>query len=429
MSRFGLVVSHVLDSWHLLPGYGLPHFVDLLRQNLLRQLKLLPEKDRSTAFFERVMDLRRFKGCDPQSSGPICFRTDGVTLSVTWGSSGKSGIDYLYAKGVNIPEPDAPVDVGDRSVVGLFRLGQSRNDLMAMPTNAGEIDLVAIDPGKCKPLQIGMVPLCSSNNWIPGNRNDVSHWHLTKADYLDRTGRTHSNQMESMRRSKNTSYASSLEDLRSHRKRTCQMQTLVGYIRTALKHLPVMAAELTHIGRRLRRWVANRRRLSAFSKWMDRLFDRETVRSRKQKLILQQVNPEVDTVDTRAERLRRRKILRSGQRRIRVPFFGDGSFSSCAKGSCPVSKKTMLKLMAARGPGAHIDEYKTSKMCPCGTSTLRDDESCNHSRFRCHETLSTASECPLGRPNGERFDRDEMATWCMLHIAQNALQGMAWPAA
>ena len=83
-------------------------------------------------------------------------------------------------------------------------------------------------------------------------------------------------------------------------------------------------------------------------------------------------------------RLERRRVFRHGRRRVCVPFFGDGSFSACSKGSCPIAKKALLKLIGARGPGFYLDEFKTSQMCTCGTSQLQDDLNHCHSRFRCH---------------------------------------------
>ena len=112
-------------------------------------------------------------------------------------------------------------------------------------------------------------------------------------------------------------------------------------------------------------------------------------------------------------------------RRKKAVFFGDGSFSSCARGSCPIAKKMFLKLSSARGVTIYTDEFKTSKMCPCGTDeliTITGSDKC--SRIRCHKTLSTESTCPLGRSNDARFDRDELATYNMLHCAQNALRGL-----
>ena len=57
-------------------------------------------------------------------------------------------------------------------------------------------------------------------------------------------------------------------------------------------------------------------------------------------------------------------------RRKRAVFFGDGSSSSCARGSCPIAKKAFLKLSSARGVTVYNDEFNTSKMCPCGTDEL-----------------------------------------------------------
>ena len=105
----------------------------------------------------------------------------------------------------------------------------------------------------------------------------------------------------------------------------------------------------------------------------------------------------------------------------RVVSFGDGSFSACARGSCPISKKEFLKYLAVRGVTLYAQEHRTSVTCPCGTSKLVNIEP--RSRFRCHQTLSTASgkmeTCPLAcieLAKTNEFDRDELATWNMVHV-------------
>ena len=75
-------------------------------------------------------------------------------------------------------------------------------------------------------------------------------------------------------------------------------------------------------------------------------------------------------------------------RRHRLVFFGDGSFSSCSRGSCPISKKTFIKLLAPRGVTVYLDEFRTSLMCPYGTSELVNGKSSGKFyRIRCHKTF------------------------------------------
>jgi hypothetical protein len=61
----------------------------------------------------------------------------------------------------------------------------------------------------------------------------------------------------------------------------------------------------------------------------------------------------------------RRRLKASSQSRQRVVFFGDGSFSSSMRGSASIPKKEFLRLLVVRGPTVLLDEFRTSKMCPC----------------------------------------------------------------
>ena len=188
--------------------------------------------------------------------------------------------------------------------------------------------------------------------------------------------------------------------------------------------------------------VAARRRISAFSRWADLLFGRTTVRNKRQTNITLPTYASDVLAQSESERLERRRHLVEKLRRKRAVFFGDGSFSSCARGSCPIAKKAFLKLSSARGVTVYNDEFNTSKMCPCGTDeliTITGSDKCSRIPQpkaavripfgipRCHKTLSTECTCPLGRFNGDRFDIDELATYNMLHCAQNALRGLDRP--
>ena len=202
----------------------------------------------SLEFIKNVFDMTKFKGCSLQSQSPTGFRTNGVTMSMTWGLASESCIKSLYSKGVVIPEPESPIDIGTEER-GLFKLSQYRNDLSSSISDAHMVDIVAVDPGKLRPLQTGICPLQSSTDWIPGNRTDVQSWHVDRDSYLHHTGRTHSNAIEQVRRSKNQCYANALEQLRNHRKKTCDPQGVIDYMTVALDTLPVVGDEVMHISR------------------------------------------------------------------------------------------------------------------------------------------------------------------------------------
>ena len=90
------------------------------------------------------------------------------------------------------------------------------------------------------------------------------------------------------------------------------------------------------------------------------------------------------------------RVLRMNQREcispLRAIFFGDGTFSHI-RGNAPMPKKKILHALAVRGNTVLIDEYKTSKQCPCGASLI-DDPSANQnetSRVRVHTTFGDES--------------------------------------
>ena len=139
-----------------------------------------------------------------------------------------------------------------------------------------------------------------------------------------------------------------------------------------------------------------------------------------------------------------------------VAFFGDGDFGH-QKGHKPVPKKKLVKSMAMRGCTIVLDEYNTSKWCPCGASELQDctycptitnsdsglsdadtemeidikpHESC---RYRCHKHNADgdkpgANDCCVRNSIGQhKMDRDTLAVMNMLLCAKNALNGMKRP--
>ena len=120
------------------------------------------------------------------------------------------------------------------------------------------------------------------------------------------------------------------------------------------------------------------------------------------------------------------RILRKSWKIVRP------NFESSWKNIRPNFEKEFLKYLAVRGVTLYAQEHRTSVTCPCGTSKLVNIEP--RSRFRCHQTLSTApgkmETCPLAcidvaKPN--EYDRDELATWNVLHVLQHALKGEEWP--
>ena len=99
-------------------------------------------------------------------------------------------------------------------------------------------------------------------------------------------------------------------------------------------------------------------------------------------------------------------------------FFGDGDFSGSHKGHISMPTKKVLKSLATRGLTSLLDEYNTSKMCPCGKAELEDvclhDNMPASNGIRCHKKTS-GPECKcciesiLGK---ESMDRDVFLVQC-----------------
>ena len=97
------------------------------------------------------------------------------------------------------------------------------------------------------------------------------------------------------------------------------------------------------------------------------------------------------------------------------------------RGGCmPVPKEKLVRSLAVRGPTVVMDEYNTSKMCPCGTSELKNVHESH--RLRCHKTVGLDGpccvECSLG---AENMDRDVLAIINFLLCARCALDGKERP--
>ena len=205
--------------------------------------------------------------------------------------------------------------------------------------------------------------------------------------------------------------------------------------------MATLMTELMDMRRCKRLWRAARRKQSAFARWADRLFDQESLHTKAileiQAITGRSANRERDPeLCKRFRRIKTELKVRRGEQPTRVVFFGDGSFSSCARGSVPIARKEFLKVASATGPIVWTDEFRTSKMCPCGSPNgeLRDRPSTSTnacSRLRCHKTVSTASTCPLNDLEcttvHELFDRDVLASVNLLQIAESAMLGNARP--
>ena len=92
-----------------------------------------------------------------------------------------------------------------------------------------------------------------------------------------------------------------------------------------------------------------------------------------------------------------------------IVFFGDGNWKQC-KGSPPVPRKPLIKRLAARTITVMMDEYRTSKMCPCHgcNAQLINQNSLGTCRVRVCTRLNSSGDgtsgCIVNRVGG--IDRD-----------------------
>ena len=116
------------------------------------------------------------------------------------------------------------------------------------------------------------------------------------------------------------------------------------------------------------------------------------------------------------------KERREGTKR-RIVFFGDGQFKCTLRGNPSIPKKRLLKLMAVRGLTVLLDEYNTSKMCPCGHAELVNlKTTTNGKRVRVHKTDGGVCSV-LKRVD----DRDETANIQQLLASGTAMTHTPWP--
>ena len=100
----------------------------------------------------------------------------------------------------------------------------------------------------------------------------------------------------------------------------------------------------------------------------------------------------------------------------RTVFVGNGTFKCTMRGNPSMPKKNLLKRLGVRTVAVLIDEFRTSKQCPCGGGELRDNSTTNDGkRVRVHKTDGV---CNLLL---HVDDRDELAPVNMLLATQSVL--------
>ena len=175
----------------------------------------------------------------------------------------------------------------------------------------------------------------------------------------------------------------------------------------------VRAKELLSVSRSVAQWMNKRKIASFIGKTCDNLFGRTSLRLKKNISSLQRLSEE--ELDVLRQKL---KTKRMECREDRIVFFDDAGFGATMKGHNAIPKKKILRELCHRGLTILLDEYNTSKMCPCGSHELVTKAG----RFRGHKTDgSFCSYLSLS------CDRDFLAVMNMLQCAIRALRGIRRP--
>ena len=375
-------------------------------------------------FASAIFNLDSFKGrrgCEMLADGTTAhkwriasFRTDGVALAVTF-VSGRAPAAFnaanLMQKGYQLAAPDTPVDPSTTRR-GLYFVGETRCDVA--PTVAA-VRATVVDPGFCKPVHVASVRTDSA---VPFD--DTEHWHLTEAEWMHDSGRARAQASERCRRD-GTEYGRALESLSGTGRRKSATTTFVEYAGAMLRTLAVRAAELTSVARSAARWQQKRCLARFIGRLCDRLFDRTSTRPKKNQLPSQH-QPSMTASEREELRRRLMEVRRQRREAPTVVFFGDASYGPSMRGHNAIPKKGLLRELCHRGLTFLLDEYKTSKMCPCGHDELKT----TGYRFRAHK--SDGAACPLlTRLGAKSCDRDALASLNMVSCALCALAGRTRP--
>ena len=378
--------------------------------------------------FGKIKGKRRVaaKDGEPAKWRLACFRTNGVVVSLTFVSGSLDAteapnVSKLVEAGYKIPIPTSKITRDTPR--GLYRVKMQRNDF-ADDYTPGENDSVAVvDPGFTRPIQVATMSaneLRNATSTIDIAR-DASFWHLSVPEWMRDSGRTYQTNVENARRHKNQAYNDALKKLSLTRRRCSDATRFGQYAHTAMATLGARAEELMHTRRVLFRWKCKKTLESFLCRVADRLADRSSLRAKR--VIARSSDPlPMSDRESLLRRLREGRHQRQGARR--TVFFGDGTFACTLRGNPSIPKKKLLKRLATRTATVLLDEYSTSKQCPCGFGELTDGPMVEvGKRVRVHKTDGGVCDL-LAQVN----DRDEVATVNMLLATQSVWrQESHWP--
>ena len=387
-------------------------------QTLLRSKKRKAEmKDGISADFgAAIFNMESFKGRKGNMvvGGRVvpkwriaAFRTDGISATITFVSgscAAAPNVDTLMEKGYNIVAPENPVDVMTANR-GLYVVHENRCDIAPSATRP---NITVVDPGFVNPIAAAFVP---SEAVDP--ISDAHYWSISEDEWMEASGRRQKQDAEVKRRN-GTAYGACIKQLCDEGRRRSVGTEFTKYLKGMLQSLHIRAKELVGAGRSAARWMHKRKMMGFISRICDRLFVRTTLRANKsdvKKLSDEERNASLQ----RLHKLRKERR----EQKPTIVFFGDGGFGPTTRGHNAIPKKKILKELCHRGLTLLLDEFKTSKMCPCGQDELKTTTQ----RFRGHKT--DGSECHFLKLGN---DRDTLATMCLIDCSLCACAGKKRPA-
>lgn len=401
------IEQFVCDLWST---YGLKHRIRNCAQRWIRfvqERRFQRVKNRAVLnIMSQLFDLKHVKQRHRSEWKVVSFRTDGVCLCITFATTSvppAPNVDALVKEGYNFPDVEHKIDV-QKTKRGIFRVTEQRNDLHIMDSAKGCIEIVPLDPGCVKPIQGAVVPSteCSSLDKICtyiSEHETEALWHITSEEWKRKSGHTRSEKHEAYIRHQNSPYDEAIRDLRTKRKKCASKDVLSEFCTSVFQHMNIMVEELITVRRSRVRWKQTRETVSWLSKVADKVFGKEKGHTKR------------ETVQ-------------------RVAFLGDGTFKH-KRGYAPVPKKKLAKVLATKGLTIMLDEFYTSKQCPCGDSELEDHPnipSTEDHRIRRHKTSGQNGKCCVECTLGEsKMDRDVLAITNFLLCAKCALDGESRP--
>jgi len=387
---------------------------------------VVAHKVRKSQLFLALVDIKHFKGKNRDHWERMRLSTDSVKMCVTFKSTAHvkaANINALLAAGYSWPEPATRIDATAVDA-GVYRSHQWRNDLFV--PEGRDVELVAIDPGKRVAVQAATAPLSMCGD--PGAlatylaTTEGAFFSMDKAEWEEGSGRKEGVEREAAARRADPVYRRWCEaDDKGHekgeeqvyrrwreaddrgRKKTANLRSFGTYLAGTLGRAELLLPRLLGHMRPVHKWREARKRMSALARLADRIWVTRPVDNRRRRAA--------------AEAAAAAGVLPPTQLK-RIVALGDGLFS----GGFP--KTPFARELAVRGPTLIVDEYFTSKKCPCGhplenmpafaaAACLGPTDASRHPRR--HTGSGGPAPCCAMLPFSDKgTDRDDLACMCIL---------------